>query len=242
MYIVENKTDRKQKGKTTKADKVLFQLLLVAKDAGREIDLKKLLCHELSPVPLAIADTAGHLQYTNNAAFGKLLVEDVNVDTLPTAELKICTIVDGQALVQAMGKPTGSKTFGSDVHILESTHEEADTRIIIHATAACEARLERIVIVSRDTDVLVLVIHFAAQLSRGLWKRTGAAKQQRFIAVHDIQLPPTLRRNIPADHALTGCDTVSQLRGHGKKSTWKTFQKHAVLLHHLGPRALSEAT
>ena len=51
VYIVENKVDPKQKGKTIKADKLLFRRLLVAKYAGREIDLKKLLCHELSPVP-----------------------------------------------------------------------------------------------------------------------------------------------------------------------------------------------
>ena len=64
VYIVENKIDPKQKGKPIKADKVLFQRLLVARYTGREIDLKKLLCHKLSPVPLAIADTAGNLRPT----------------------------------------------------------------------------------------------------------------------------------------------------------------------------------
>ena len=82
-------------GKTIKAGKVLFQRLLVAKYAWREIDLKKQLCHELSPVPLAIADTAGNLRPTNKAALGKLLEEDVRVETLPTTELKTCTIIDG---------------------------------------------------------------------------------------------------------------------------------------------------
>ena len=71
VYNVENKTDPKQKGKTTKVDKVLFQRLLVAKDAGREIVLKKLLCHELSPVPLAIADTAGNLRPTKQGCTWK---------------------------------------------------------------------------------------------------------------------------------------------------------------------------
>ena len=55
VYIVEKKTDPKQKGKTIKADKVLFQRLLVAKYAGCQIDLMKLLCHVFSPVTLAIA-------------------------------------------------------------------------------------------------------------------------------------------------------------------------------------------
>ena len=112
VYIVENKIDPKQKSKTIKADKVLFQRLLVAKYAVREINLKKLLCHELSLVPLAIADTAGNLRPTNKAALGKLLQEDVRVETLPTTELKTCTVIDGQAMAQATGKPAGSKTFG----------------------------------------------------------------------------------------------------------------------------------
>ena len=86
-YIVENKVDPKQKGKTIKADKVLFQRLMVAKNAGSEIDLKKLLCHELSPVPLAISDTAVNLRSTIKAALAKLLKEDVSVETMPTTEL-----------------------------------------------------------------------------------------------------------------------------------------------------------
>ena len=36
----------------------------------------------------------------------------MSVETLPTTELKTCTIIDGQALVQTMGKPVGSMTFG----------------------------------------------------------------------------------------------------------------------------------
>ena len=36
----------------------------------------------------------------------------MRVKTLPTTELKTCTIIDGQAMAQAMGKPSGSKTFG----------------------------------------------------------------------------------------------------------------------------------
>ena len=60
VYIVENKKGPMQMCKTVIADKVLFQKLLVAKDAGQEINLQKLLCHELSPVTLSI-DTAGNL-------------------------------------------------------------------------------------------------------------------------------------------------------------------------------------
>ena len=45
-------------------------------------------------------------------------------------------------------------------------------RIILYATAAYEVGFESIITSSRDTDVLVLVIDFAAKLSRELWMRT----------------------------------------------------------------------
>ena len=121
----------------------------------------------------------------------------------------ICQLVTYGGFVD---ETTTESSYGSDVHLLESTHEEADTHIILHATAACEAGFERIIIASIDPDVLVRVIHFAAQMSRELWMRTATAKQRRFIAVADIRLPPTLRRNIPAYHAITGCDSRSYQR------------------------------
>ena len=90
--------------------------------------------------------------------------------------------------------------------------------------------------------MVVLLLHFAARLCPEIWMRTGTAKQRRFIAVHAIQLPYTLRMNILAYHALTECNTVSQVSGHGKTSTWKTFQKHTILLNKLGRGVLFEAT
>jgi hypothetical protein len=84
MYTVESK-EPAQKSKIAQADKVLFQRLLVAKDAGCDIDLRNVLCHELSPVPLAIADTAGYVRPTNKAALAKILEEAVTVAALPAA-------------------------------------------------------------------------------------------------------------------------------------------------------------
>ena len=51
-----------------------------------------------------------------------------------------------------------------------------------------------------------------------------------------------VRRNLPAYHALTGCDTVSQFCGLGKKSSWKTFKEHTCLLDMLGIGDLSNTT
>ncbi|KAG0718708.1 hypothetical protein GWK47_051946 [Chionoecetes opilio] len=51
-----------------------------------------------------------------------------------------------------------------------------------------------------------------------------------------------MQRNILVYHTVTGCDTVSQPSGHGKKTTWKVFQQHGALLDDLGRGTLSEST
>ena len=356
MYMVANKKDISQKGQTIKSDRFLFQRLLVAKESGRDVDLKNLLSHELTNVPLSLADTAGNLRPTNKAALGKILENGVSVEVLPESSLKTCFIIDGQALVQAIGKPFGAKSFGnladvfnatvfshfnqqcqridvvfdryrntsiksgartrregqvrsirrkidsrnipfptnwkqfidltdnkanlanflstqmmiavrqshptyelitaggfheettvessqgSDVKLLQSTQEEADTRMILHTKSACKEGYERVVVSSRDNDVLVLLTYFAGQLSQEIWLRTGTRQQRCFVAVHNIKLTPCIQSNILAYHALTGCDTVSQPSGHGKKRTWQVFQQHCSLLNTLGHGKLTVLT
>ena len=43
---------------------------------------------------------------------------------------------------------------------LESTQEEADTRMLLHSLHAARSRFASVVIVSEDTDVLVLLLAF----------------------------------------------------------------------------------
>ena len=73
-----------------------------------------------------------------------------------------------------------------------------------------------VIVVCRDSGVLVLLLHFKHQLPRDL----------------------TLR----AFHAVTGCDTVSQFAGHGKVTAWKAFKQNNQLLTSLGCGELTEET
>ena len=113
---------------------------------------------------------------------------------------------------------------------------------MLHAKSACQAGFGRVVISCRDIAVLVLLVHFAPQLCQEIWMKTGTVQQGRFVAMHNTQLPETLQRNITVYHVLTGCGTVSQLSGHGKKSTWTIVHKHGALLIRLEYDSLSEAT
>lgn len=127
------------------------------------------------------------------------------------------------------GMKTASCTQGHCVIVppLRSDHEEADTRLLLHAKHASQTH-RRIVIRSPDTDVAVLCIaHFKDLQCQELWFRTGVKDRLRFIPIHllNSSLGQPLCKALPAFHALTGCDSTSALQGIGKTTAWNVLLK-----------------
>ena len=84
------------------------------------------------------------------------------------------------------------------------THEEADTRIILHLEDAVKER-------TVDTDVVVLAVTSAQRHNNAeVWIAFGTVKCFRFIPAHEIAraLGPDRCMALPMFHAFTGCDTV----------------------------------
>ncbi len=130
---------------------------------------------------------------------------------------------------------------GSDVDSLRSTHEEADTRLVLHAA---HSRFETVV-PSRDTDViLLLVAHFRHIHFDNLWVMAGTSKARKFIPVGTVcnSLPNDLVGNLLAFHALTGCDTTSYMANHSKQTSWTLFKEHYALLNGLGVGDITKET
>ena len=74
-----------------------------------------------------------------------------------------------------------------------------------------------------DSDIVVLAVGFYEQLGLSeLWIGFGSGKSYRDIPVHIIlaQLGPSKSLALPLFHALTSCDTTSQLLCCGKKTAW----------------------
>jgi len=112
-------------------------------------------------------------------------------------------------------------TFGNSKVLDEllSDHEEADTRMILHALHTCQDH-DRVIIQSPDTDVAVIGIHsFTSLHCRELWFRTGTKDKLRYLPIHTIanHLDPSMCAALPGFHSLTGCDSTSALFGIGKK-------------------------
>ena len=72
------------------------------------------------------------------------------------------------------------------------------------------------VVVCRDTDLQLLLLDFNHQLPRD--------------------------STLPAFHAITGCDIISQFAGHGKVTACKVFKQNNQLLISLGCGELTEET
>lgn len=127
-----------------------------------------------------------------------------------------------------------------NVQELYSSQEEADTRLLLHASHI-NASLQnsqmrgRIIIRSPDTDVLVLAVHYFSKLNQisELWIQAGTVStttdHRRFIPVHKIcqSLSPVICNVLPAVHALTGCDTVSSFYSIGKRTVFKVLSQNA---------------
>ena len=94
----------------------------------RQINLKDVLCYELSPIPFSLAHQDGSLRKTTKSNLAALIEAKVSV----CARIQPFTgntvhLIDGMALVQVM-KSSGSTTFGE----LASKYFKVITTVLIH--------------------------------------------------------------------------------------------------------------
>ena len=114
-----------------------------------------------------------------------------------------------------------------DESLVPCTHEEADTRLFLHAAHASRCGYDKILICIVYTDIVVQVVATYVDLHVSeLWIAYGTGNSFTFIPVHEISqsLVPNKCISFLFFHAITGCDTVSAFRGHGRKSAWDTWR------------------
>ncbi|GFO47368.1 hypothetical protein PoB_007387300 [Plakobranchus ocellatus] len=130
----------------------------------------------------------------------------------------------------------GQNVLCSRVHtdissLAPCTHEEANTRMLLHALDSANKGHRRITLCTVDTDVLVLAVSTAVCLAdTEIWVAFGTGKHLRYIPAHNItkELGYEKACALPMFHAFTGCDTVSSFAGRGKKTAfdiWKSFDE-----------------
>ena len=145
------------------------------------------------------------------------------------------------------GEDVVSNTYINKNELAPCTHEEADTRLFVHAKDASIEGNKKIIISSTDTDVVVIAISCFSDLHiEKLWIAFGRGKDFRWIPIHELCLSLGPRaKAFTFFHAFTGCDTVSAFRGNGKKSAlqaWNIFEEATEVFRKLStmPESISE--
>lgn len=112
-------------------------------------------------------------------------------------------------------------------YISPCNHEEADTRVILHASDAANKGSKKCLIRTVDTDILVLAIAYVERIGvEELWVAFGTGKGFCYLPAHEIAcaLGSPKAASLPMFHAFTGCDTVSAFAGKGKKTMWAVWR------------------
>ena len=109
---------------------------------------------------------------------------------------------------------------------MRTTHEEAD---VIMTSQALQIALEKtpVTVVSDDTDVFLLLLHFTDSNNIDTPVYMEATKGERTVIdiIETKAKHSSLCSRLLAAHALTGCDTVSKMHGIGKLTALSTLDK-----------------
>ena len=94
---------------------------------------------------------------------------------------------------------------------LISSHEEADTRLLLHAKHAADNGYKSVIIVSEDTDVFVLLLAFDKNISATLYQKRRPATRTQFTDIYQLRLAlgDDLCNALIGFHAYTWSDLVS---------------------------------
>ena len=119
LYYIRKGNKGKQK--TIKVDSNIQQRFITAYTAGRQGNLGNVLTHELMPVPVSLAEMDGSLCVGNKSSLIDVLIQNVSTPSEIEIKAPSTLIIDGQALVMALGKPKGLNTFGDLADVFSRT-------------------------------------------------------------------------------------------------------------------------
>ena len=142
------------------------------------------------------------------------------------AALETMTVPTGKILLTTQEEEVRSNPPSDLSQLQPCTHEEADSRMLLHAWHAYQQGYRSVIIHATDTDVVVLAIAMASVMNGcELYLAFGHGKTFRHIAAHAIatHIGPECSWGLLFMHAVSGCDTVSAISGIGKKKLYGTY-------------------
>ena len=119
----------------------------------------------------------------------------------------------------------------TEVTSLKCDHEEADTRMYLHAKHASQF-YDAVIIKSPDTDVAIIGLGTLKQLDAEVFFCTGVKNRSRIINLNSVAncVGSAVCDSIIAFHVFTGCDTTSSFYGKGKKKAYNILLDNEAFL------------
>ena len=137
----------------------------------------------------------------------------------------------------------GKNVVTEEVEKLCSSHEEADTRMMLHCNdvAANSPESSVILVRSPDTNVFILLLRFVRHINQTVLFDTGTGDKRRLVNVQAVakDLGDEINLALVALHAFTGCNMTSAFVRRGKVKPLTLLKKHPEFLptfHALGSR------
>ena len=133
------------------------------------------------------------------------------------------------------------KVACKEITELNSNHEEADTKLLLHAKHASENGETTIIIKYPDTDVAILACHFCRDISARILIMKKEKTWNIYLETSAIAdaAGPHLCDALPGLHAFTGCDSTSAFAGKGKKTGLKHCKTDPVSCNGMATRGRS---
>ena len=141
-------------------------------------------------------------------------------------------VPEGKEVISTSGATVVSQPPRVDgVASLDSTHEEADTRVFVHVADMLHRGHTSIMVRTTDSDVVIIAVSVVQHLRslglQELWVAYGTGASFRYIPAHNVarHLGDARSLGLLTFHSMTGCDTVSAFFGKGKKTAWEVWQQ-----------------
>ena len=121
-----------------------------------------------------------------------------------------------------------SNLIETSLEDLNTTQEEADTKVFLCCAHACENGFDSVLISTVDSDIALYALYFKEKVGIPLYVQIGSKNKKRILDISAIYEThgELLCSALPALHAFTGNDyTSSSFHGVGKAKAFKIINK-----------------
>ena len=150
-----------------------------SKRVGKKRPIRKIIDGRNVPLPQVWSNFIASDE--NKADLARFLTEIIATEGTDLAQQ--CELVTGGRLCCATH---ARSTRRSEVK-LQGNHEEADTRLVLHSCETVNKGYKRVLVICRDTGVMLLLVHFIPAQTAEVWMISGTAKKRKCYPIHALR-------------------------------------------------------